>query len=159
MSVKEIGGVWHISLSPNHPKYQSVGLVPRFNDADHRVVIVDVHKFIHFWSLDYRGYFLPDVDQWKPSKREGIFDFLSPSTPRENHVQMPIAFFNETVVQGVEKRFLIFKRTVERTVRYVGFTNGRHRTRYLAHAGAIQLPVETSAKTAHLLEGYCGVSR
>lgn len=159
MSVKEIGGIWHVSLSPNHPQYQSVGLVPRFNDADHRVVVVDARKFIHFWSLDYRGYFLPEVDQWEPSKREGIFHFLSPPRQREKHVEMPVAFLNETMIQCREKRFLVFKRTIERTVRYVGFTNGRHRTRYLAHAGAIQLPIETSAKTAQLLESYCGVTR
>lgn len=157
MCVREVNGVWHVPLSQSHPLYQSVGLVPRFNDGDHCVVVVDAQKLIHYWSLDHRIYHLPPVEEWSESKRDGIFEFLSPPKRRWTHVEMPVAYLQEMRIEQVEIRFWFFKRKIERLIRYVGFTNGRHRTRYLAYAGATQLPVQTSRRNAQLLEHYCGV--
>jgi hypothetical protein len=156
-AVQEINGIWHVSLSPNHPVYQSVGLVPRYDDDRHCVVIVDVAKLIHYWSLDHRGYQISPVECWSQAKKDGVFEFLSPPKPRETYVEMPIAFLNEIPVEEVETRFWFFKRRIERLSRYVGFTNGRHRTRYLAHAGATQIPVQTSLRNAPMLKHFCGL--
>ncbi|MXI45787.1 hypothetical protein GRW89_04620 [Pseudomonas moraviensis] len=70
---------------------------------------------------------------------------------------MPIVSFNEVKEESKQNILKILGRRSERVSRWVGYTNGRHRTRYLYFAGAKKMPVMCHKDQAADLEQYCGV--
>ena len=143
---------WAVQLSAEHPGYQRVELKRRHPQSpDYEVVVVPTQALLDLWSRD-TSYFLPPVDQWKPEKRNGIRDFLDPADP--GFAEMPVVSVHaRTVVEW--SWWPPFRRIHELPV--VAFTNGRHRARYLAAAGAQHLPVEVTQRSAPKLKALCGL--
>ncbi|SPZ02576.1 Uncharacterised protein [Pseudomonas luteola] len=158
--INEVNGVWHVPLSANHPEYQSVGLRRRHNDDSHTVIIVDVKRLIEYSDNDLPCYVKEPVEQWSEHDKQGVFDFLKPPTARQTYIEMPIVAFGTRTRYFRVPRFKIFQEIFQKTeseeVNYVSYVNGRHRTRYLAYAGAIQMPVMCSIKVAESLRLHCG---
>ncbi|CAM5317148.1 plasmid fertility inhibition factor family protein [Thauera mechernichensis] len=148
--------LWHVRLSDGHPRYQQVSLRRRPGYPNHEVVIVDAQKLIQYSAQDFRaGYVIGPVGTWDPRKRQGLFEFLAPPGPRERHVEMPIVSFNEVTVYERESYLWLFSHIRSRQVQYVGYTNGRHRARYLADAGARDIPVMCHKDEVHVLRAHC----
>jgi hypothetical protein len=151
-----IQGIWHVPLSPDHPGYQLVGLRPRLDDlSEYPVVIVDLLKVLHYWEADDRSYFLDPVPTWPEEQRKGISRFLSPPSPSERFVEMPMAYLHDVTPVTLVRRWLFFRQKIAKQRQYLGFTNGRHRTRYLEFAGATHMPMQTGKKSESLLRRYC----
>lgn len=150
---------WQVQLSETHPVYQTVSLRRRSGYDNHVVMMVDLKKLIHYSDKHiHPSYVARPVSEWSEEKREGVFQLLAPPTPMEIPAEMPIASFNEMLVVR-EKRFLkLFSWRYESLARYVGYTNGRHRTRYLLFAGATQIPVMVHEEQASAMQRYCGVN-
>jgi hypothetical protein len=148
--------LWHVQLSVAHPQYQQVSLRRRPGYPDHEVVIVDAQKLIRYSSQDLRvGYVIGPVETWDADKRKGMFEFLAPPKLREQHVEMPIVSFNEVTVSEREACFWLFKRARQRHLQYVSYTNGRHRARYLASTGALEIPVMCRKDQVGILSAHC----
>ena len=149
--------LFNIRLSDTHPGYQYVKLRCRPGYENHVVVIVDVQKLIRYSNQHLHSSFvIPPAEDWTEEQRKGMFDFLAPPSHKERHVEMPIVSFNEVVVQFREPFLKFFSRRREHLLRYVGYTNGRHRTRYLHFAGALEIPVMCHKSEAKTLQRYCG---
>ncbi|MBD8710112.1 hypothetical protein IFT47_26100 [Pseudomonas sp. CFBP 13711] len=150
--------LYEVSLSGDHPGYQSVSLRCRPGYDNHVVVMVDVQKLIHYSDQhEHQSFVVSPVEEWDQDKRQGIFEFLAPPSPKERHVEMPIVSFNEVKEESEQPILKILGRRSERVSRWVGYTNGRHRTRYLHFAGAQEMPVMCHKDQVALLEQYCGV--
>lgn len=147
--------LWHVQLDSTHPGYQSVALRRRAGYVNYEVVEVDAERLIHYSNQDIRGYVLAPVEAWSPGKRQGIFNFLAPPGPRECPVEMPIISFNERDVIRYERKWLIFKKAIPFRLKYIGYTNGRHRTRYLYYAGAKRIPVMCHISEVDALKAHC----
>lgn len=152
--------LWHVQLSDTHPQYQRVSLRRRPKYPDHEVVIVDAQKLIHYSAQDiHPSYVVGPVETWDPAKRQGLFEFLAPPRPREQHVEMPIVSFNDITVYERESYLWFFYRLRPREVQYVAYTNGRHRARYLADAGAKEIPVMCPRDQVHLIREHCASTK
>ncbi|WP_338502056.1 hypothetical protein VRB50_22295 [Pseudomonas poae] len=147
--------LFHVQLGKDHPNYQSVVLRRRPGYVNYEVVEVDTEKLIHYSNQDIRGYVLAPVEDWQPAKREGIFCFLAPPGPREQPVEMPVISFNERDVVQYERKWRFFKKAVVYRLKYIGYTNGRHRTRYLYFAGAKRIPVMCHISEVDALKAHC----
>ncbi len=148
--------LWHVQLNNAHPQYQQVSLRRRPGYPDHEVVIVEAQKLIQYSAQDIRtSYVIGPVEAWDPVKRHGLFEFLAPPKPREQHVEMPIVSFNEVTVYERESYLWLFSRIRQRQVQYVAYTNGRHRARYLADAGATEIPVMCHKHEVRMLIAHC----
>ena len=147
--------LFHVQLDDHHPTYQSVALRRRPGYEHYEVVEVDMAKLIHYSNYDLEGYVLAPVEQWRKDKREGIFRFLAPPGAREQAVEMPVISFRERKVFQRERKWLFFEKDVVHTQRYIGYTNGRHRTRYLYFAGAKRLPVKCHTTEVAALKTHC----
>lgn len=147
--------LWHVRLDGAHPDYQSVSLRRRPGYANYEVVEVDTEKLIHYSNQDIRGYVIAPVEDWRPDKRQGIFNFLAPPGPREQPVEMPVISFNERDVIHYERKWLFFKKAVPLRLKYIGYTNGRHRSRYLYFAGAKRIPVMCHISQVDALKAHC----
>ncbi|WP_240324604.1 plasmid fertility inhibition factor family protein [Trinickia diaoshuihuensis] len=143
------GPVWLVPLA-NHPHYDHVRLKRVFEDdqSRHRVVIVDARKLLECAGRDDTDYVLPPVGNWHSGKVKGIRDFLDPDN--ERIPAMPYVTIHARRVRGM----LGWLRLKHEGV--VGFRNGQHRARYLAHAGAVAFPVEVHEREAALLAQLCG---
>lgn len=142
---------WPVQLSSDHAGYQRLALKRRHPDSpDYEVIVVRTSALLELWSRDV-GYFLPPVDQWAADKRNGIRDFLDPADP--GFAEMPVVSMHTRTLAEWSWRppFRRFS-----AVPVVAFTNGRHRTRYLAAAGAQTLPVEVTRRSAPMLKALCG---
>jgi len=147
--------LWHVQLDSTHPGDQSVYLRRPNGYENYEVVEVDAERLIHYSNQDIRGYVLAPAEQWPPAKRQGLYRFLAPPGPRERHVEMPIIAFNERDVIYVEKRWLFFRKRTPGQLRYIGYTNGRHRVRYLYSAGAKRIPVLCHISQVDALKAHC----
>lgn len=154
--MSEYDKLWHVQLDGTHPSYQSVALRRRPGYANYEVVEVVAERLIHYSNQDIRGYVIPPVEQWQADKRKGIFNFLAPPKPTERYIEMPVISFNERDVIHYERKWLFFKRQVMSRLKYIGYTNGRHRTRYLYYAGAKVIPVMCPASEVNALRTHCG---
>jgi hypothetical protein len=120
--------------------------------------MVDVQKLVHYSDQhEHQSFVVLPVVNWDQDKRQGIFEFLAPPGPKEQHVEMPIVSFNEVKEESKHHILKILGRRSERVSRWVGYTNGRHRTRYLHFAGAQEMPVMCHKDQAEALHEYCGV--
>lgn len=141
------GGIWTVPLAATHQPYTHCEFKRELpNDNRYDVVIVDLSKLIEFWGNGPAGYLTPPVIEWEKDKREGIWDFLDPST---GAAYMPRIGFE--VIQRPE----FFGLFGAKKIPMIGFVNGRHRTRYLEFAGASCIPVETNKANVPLLQQYC----
>jgi hypothetical protein len=143
---------WPVELDHRHPGYQRLELKRRHpTGLDYKVVIVRTERLLELWSRD-GTFFLPPVPEWKEEKRNGIRAFLDPADP--GTAEMPVVSMRSQTVRrwGWWPPFFTH---VEEPV--LTFTNGRHRARYLAYAGAQTIPVEVTARSAPLVEAHCGV--
>lgn len=145
----EPGPVWHVPLG-HHPYYDHVRLKRVFEDdqSRHRVVVVDACKLLECANRDDTDYVLPPVGNWHSGKVKGIRAFLDPAN--ERIPAMPYVTVQKRRVRGL----LGWLRMQHEGV--VGFRNGQHRARYLAHAGAVAFPVEVHEREAALLAALCG---
>lgn len=147
--------LWHVRLSAAHPEYQQVSFRRSEVHENYQVVVVDAKKLIHYSDRDIPGYVIAPVEQWDAEKRKGIAAFLAPPTHTQRHVEMPIVSFNESV-RTYRKRYLwLFTKTESEVVKYVSYTNGRHRTRYLIYAGATEIPVLCHNDHVAALREHC----
>lgn len=147
--------LWNVQLDSTHPQYQSVALRRRPGYTNYEVVEVDSEKLIHYSNQDIRGYVIAPVEDWQPDKRQGIFNFLAPPGPLEQPVEMPVISFNERDVIYYERKWLFFKTAVQHRLKYIGYTNGRHRSRYLYFAGAKRIPVMCHISEVDALKAHC----
>lgn len=149
--------LFDVRLSGTHPGYQTVNLCRRPGKDHYVVVIVDLQKLILYSDQHLHSSFvIPPAENWTNEERKRMFDFLAPPSPEERHVEMPIVSFNEVQVLFREPVLKFFSRRRERLLRYVGYTNGRHRTRYLHFAGALAIPVMCHESQSQLIQRYCG---
>ncbi|WP_233217453.1 plasmid fertility inhibition factor family protein [Trinickia dabaoshanensis] len=141
--------VWLVPLA-NHPYYEHVRLKRVFEDdqSRHRVVIVDALKLLECAGRDDTDYVLPPVGDWHSGKVKGIRDFLDPDN--ERIPAMPYVTIEARRARGILGWLRLKREGV------VGFRNGQHRARYLAHAGAVAFPVEVHEREAALLQSLCG---
>lgn len=151
--------LFQVQLGDDHPNYQSVTLRRRPGYEHYEVVEVDMGKLIHYSNHDLKGYVLAPVEKWRQDKREGIFRFLAPPGPREQPVEMPVISFRERRIFQRQRKWVLFKKDVMRIQRYIGYTNGRHRTRYIDFAGAKRIPVMCHTTEAEALIAYCSGQR
>lgn len=147
--------LFHVQLDDHHPNYQSVALRRRPGCVHYEVVEVDTAKLVHYSNHDIEGYVLAPVEEWNQDKRKGIFRFLAPPGPREQPVEMPIIAFRERTIFQRERKWLFFEKDVARSQRYIGYTDGRHRTRYLYFAGAKRIPVMCHTTEIEALRAHC----
>lgn len=151
--------LYHVKLSDAHPGYQQVSLRRRPGYENHVVVFVDIHKLIHYSDQHlHPNLVVSSAEEWSEAKRQEVAAFLAPPGPTERHVEMPFVSFNEMQVQVRVPFVKVFKRNRERLVRWIGYTHGRHRTRYLQFAGASVIPVMCLHSEAQAIQHYCGVS-
>lgn len=141
--------LWLVALA-NHPYYDHVRLKRVFEDdqSRHRVVIVDVGKLLACADRDDTDYVLPPVGNWHSGKVKGIREFLDPSN--ERIPAMPYVTIETRRARGWLGWLGLQREGV------VGFRNGQHRARYMAHAGAVAFPVEVHEREAALLTTLCG---
>jgi hypothetical protein len=118
--------------------------------SDYVVINVRTDRLLELWSRD-GGYFLPPVPQWTQSERDRFHSFLDSRDP--GFAEMPVVsiYFRTVSRWGWRPPF---RCNFEEPV--LAFTNGRHRARYLAYAGAQTIPVEATARSAPLVQKYCG---
>lgn len=145
-----------MQLGADHPEYQSVALRRRSGCKNYKVVEVDADKLIHYSNLNRPDFVIAPVECWQPSEREAFFQFLAPPRPLEKPVEMPIISFNDECVVQYVRKWCFFKVAVRHRRIYIGYTNGRHRTRYLYYAGAKLIPVMCPDSDVSALKFYCG---
>jgi hypothetical protein len=136
---------WRVQLSTSHTPYSHVDL-KRSHDhvKGYEVVIVDLGSLMTCFESDQ--VVIPHVTAWKTEKREAIQAFLDPA---EGACDMPVVGF--TLRTKMHRRlFGLIAPRIEK-VPVAGFTNGRHRARYLHFAGATVIPVEVHETEADLL--------
>ncbi|HEX7682358.1 MAG TPA: hypothetical protein VF446_02285 [Trinickia sp.] len=143
------GSVWLVALA-HHPYYDHVRVKRVFEDdqSRHVVVIVDARKLLECADRDDTDYVLPPVGNWHSGKVRGIREFLDPASGRIP--AMPYVTIETRRARGVLGWLGLQREGV------VGFRNGQHRARYLAHAGAEAFPVEVHEREAALLKALCG---
>ena len=144
--------VWIVPLG-DHPQYDHVRLKRVFDgddDTHHCVVMIDARKLLECANRDDTDYVLPPVGDWHNGKIRGIREFLDPRNP-----QIP-AMPYVTIAARRTRTWLGFVGLEREGV--VGFRNGQHRARYLAHAGADTFPVEVHEREARLLSRFCGAA-
>lgn len=140
--------IWNVQLDSNHKEYQTVGLRRTPGHPTHEVVELDAELLIKLSDQALTGFILPPADEWSEGDRERLFEHLAPITSMERHPFMPRISFNEELVFSTP--------TGEQTTcRYIGYSNGRHRARYLYFAGAKTIPVQLPANEAAALRAYC----
>lgn len=151
--------LFQVKLDDHHPNYQSITLRRRPGYEHYEVVEVDMGKLIHYSNNDLEGYVLAPVEEWRIDKREGIFRFLAPPGPREQPVEMPVISFRERKVLQRDRKWFFFEKDVMRIQKYIGYTNGRHRTRYMCFAGAKRIPVMCHTTEVEALRAHCSGQR
>lgn len=140
---------WIVKLRDDHPGYNEIKLKRSLPDnVNYTVVIVDAIRFLECYSRDMPGYILPPVPKWQGGKEEGIRIFLNPSS---GIPEMPRVSFS----LRQRRRFWGLAKPITDGV--VTFVNGRHRSMYMAHSGALSFPVEVHISEADLLRQYCGL--
>jgi hypothetical protein len=134
----------NVQLSETHPDYQKVNFRRLPGRDNYVIVIVNLEKLIHYSDLNpHSSEIAPPVEDWPESERLRAHAFLAPPKALEREIEMPVVSFNESIgVSGV--------------VHHVGYTKGRHRTRYLHFAGAVEIPVLCQLNQAEALQQYCG---
>ncbi len=148
--------IWTVKLASNHDGYQEVGFRKPDCYTNHTVIEVDMTKFIHYCDKNSGIKMVPTVNLWEKNKVEGIKEFLSPPKKSEYYPEMPIVAFIIIHKMTIERKFLFFKKEVMTVEKFVGFTNGRHRTRYLQFAGAKKMWVLCPNIYCNDLIEYCG---
>lgn len=140
--------VWIVILQ-SYPQYDFVRLKRVFPDVDarHQVVLVDVRKLLQCADRDDTDYVLKAVNDWHAGKVRGIREFLDPDNPRVP--EMPYVTITALRTHGLLGLLGVHREGV------VAFRNGQHRARYLAHAGALCMPVEVHEREAELLREMC----
>jgi hypothetical protein len=140
--------VWIVRLQ-SHPYFDFVRLKRVFSECGsrHQVVLVDVRKLLMCADRDDTDYVLKAVDDWHAGKVRGIREFLDPDNPRVP--EMPYVTISVRRTPGLLGLLGMSREGV------VAFRNGQHRARYLAHAGALCLPVEVHEREAQLLREMC----
>lgn len=150
MFVTHSAGVWTVPLR-THAAYPAAELQPRFPDLEaYPVVIVDTARLIACFARD-SGFFIRSPEHWPATKLAGLRDYLDPA---KCHSQMPFAHCEER--EFVTPRWFGLRSPLRHTLPVVGFTDGRHRTRYLEHAGAAAIPLQVEARNAALMLKHCG---
>ncbi|GAB5100877.1 hypothetical protein P9250_21420 [Caballeronia sp. LP006] len=140
--------VWIVRLQ-GHPQYDFVRLKRVFNDpgSRHQVVLVDVRKLLECANRDDTDYVLKAVTDWHAGKVRGIREFLDPDNPRVP--EMPYVTISVRRSSGFLGLLGVHREGV------IAFRNGQHRARYLAHAGALCMPVEVHEREAAMLLAMC----
>ncbi|SAL52720.1 plasmid fertility inhibition factor family protein [Caballeronia humi] len=135
-----------------HAHYDFVRLKRVFHDpgSRHEVVLVDVKKLLECANRDDTDYVLKAVNDWHAGKVKGIREFLDPDNPRVP--EMPYVTISARRGQGLLGLLGVNREGV------VAFRNGQHRARYLAHAGALCMPVEVHEREANLLRQMCAAA-
>jgi hypothetical protein len=143
---------WRVQLGPDHTPYSYVDFkCSRENVAGYSVVMVDVERLMACFERD--PFVIAPPAEWSKEKREGIRQFLDPEGGAPD---MPVVGFSIRM-RGRRRLFGFAARRIER-VPVAGFTNGRHRARYLQYTGAKMMPVEVHESEATLLREHCGAS-
>lgn len=149
--------IWKVTLSANHDGFNYVVFKKPDCYTNYTVIEVDMDKFIFYCEQNNDIKMAPPVNLWDINKVEGVRDFLSPPKKNEYYPEMPIVSFNMRYKITVERKLLFFRKEVKTLEKFVGFTNGRHRTRYLQFAGAKKMWVLCSNIYCDDLEEHCGV--
>lgn len=148
--------VYVVDLDSSHPGYQSVTLCSPSGYDKYVVVMVDVEKLIFYSNQDLPCYVVKPVSEWDKTKRDGIYEFLAPLGPNDCCVRMPIVHFYEEAFELKRPFWKIFGARSVQVLRWISYTNGRHRTRYLHFAGAKRMPVLCRDNEAAEISRYCG---
>lgn len=145
-----------VFLSSNHIPYQSVIFCEPRGYSNYQAVEVDIKKFIYFCDQAEGINIVPCVNKWSDEKREQIKQFLSPPQKSQSYPELPVISFNIRERVSNEKSFIFFKRNVRTIEKYISFTGGRHRTRYLEYAGAKKIWVYCYKDDVKDLVEHCG---
>jgi len=145
-----IGKIWQVQLGANHTPYAHVDFKRSRDHVDgYTVVTVDVDRFMTCFERDTLA--IQRSTNWTQEKFECIRDFLD---PKGGACDMPVIGFSMRTVE--HRRLWGFLSPRIEMVLVAGFTNGRHRARYLQYAGATIMPVEVHESQAVLLRKHCG---
>ena len=125
-----------------------------------KVVVVDLAKFIRLWELD-KTYVVPRAQEWDAKELETRTKFMEPHPPNDPRgtgaIWMPRAghhYFLEPVPRPWWK---LLEPVRQRKVFHVSIGNGRHRTRFVEHAGATTMPVEVDPASVDFYMNTCGL--
>ncbi len=123
--------------------------------SNYTTVWVDTAKFISYAEKSPNVPMISNVESWDDNKRERYTKGANPNDGI-GHLCTPRVVFNDYEDEVIESKFLGFQK--ERSivkVRYVGFVNGRHRTRIAEYLGAKNIPVQVSKDNVDTLLKYC----
>lgn len=125
-----------------------------FLRPDHKVVIVDLAKFIELVEQAPPKRVVPCAANWSDEELTGMTEFLKPCPASAASVLMPIVghYF-----RTIKKQQWPFWKSKEEKVFYADFTNGRHRTRFLEYGGAKTMPVEVNGDSVDFYMRTCGL--
>ena len=122
---------------------------------DYTVIWVDLEKFIHFAEKAPDIKFASHASSWEKEKREAYILGNDPKDP-VGLLNTPRVVFNDDEVNVIESKLLGFmKKKRTKKLQYIGFVNGRHRTRIAEFLGAKKIPVQVHNNNAELMKKYC----
>lgn len=116
------------------------------DNSNYTVVVVDVDKFMACVRRE-KTFQIPPVQCWAQEKLEGIRQYLDPADTGVPVMARP------SIHVVSKKRWFGLRRP--HTYAVVTFTNGRHRSSYMEHAGATQMPIEVPVSQVALFKKHC----
>ncbi|EGQ7796230.1 hypothetical protein I6Y99_005035 [Vibrio parahaemolyticus] len=119
-------------------------------------VWVSVDKLIYYAGNNANIHtMILDANSWDKEKRESYIWGINPFH-EDGLLRTPRVFFHDSEREVIKSRFfgLWRKRTLVKH-QYVGFINGRHRTRIAEFLGAKTIPVQVNKDNAEVLKKYC----
>ena len=143
-------GDWKVPLGPMHTPKPFTLLRRSASPYGYVVLIVHAQRFIELYeNNDDSIPPIPPVDRWKEAKVSAIARFLDPD---RGSVEMPKVHF------AIHRKRNWQSLWRPETRRCLGFVDGRHRARFMHHAGAPCFPVEVGIEGASLLWEMCGAN-
>ena len=140
---------FNIFLNEDHKPFNRVRFDGYSRDDHYKLVFLDVYRLWKYWDGDPQ---VPVFESWPEELKKKIESRLMNNGDRWPYAQVPRVAFKVKYV--IEKD--LFGRKKEYIKKEISFIDGRHRTLYLKHAGAIKIPVWVHRSQADDLVYYCG---
>ena len=128
---------------------------------DHKVIVVDLAKFIQMVELGPASFVRPPVPEWDAEKLAGFIRFMTPHAPDDpsgpGAVLMPVVGHHFRFEREPRPAWKIWEPVRERKVYHATYTNGRHRTRFVEYGGATTMPLEVDSASVNFYMETCGL--
>jgi len=154
---------WEIVLPNKLPFARILVHCRHFANQKYAVEWVDTDRFIPLVEAQRHRdpkIVIPEAMTWLPCDWEKMLHFLENSSV-DGSIEMPVVSFNAArqVATSAPKLFGLLPTGGTRNIvypPYVGFVNGRHRTRAFERLGIKSFPVEIDVGAQQLLKQACG---